>query len=70
MTPTKTILQPIERGVDFVGHLIKPWRRSTRPRTVNEALRRTAAAAPADVHQLANSYWVIGITCGNHDDEL
>jgi hypothetical protein len=57
LNPKKTILQPVDRGVDFVGHVIKPWRRSTRPRTVNEALRRTAASAPADVHQLANSYF-------------
>ena len=25
----KTILQPVDRGVDFVGHVIRPWHRST-----------------------------------------
>lgn len=53
----KTILQPIERGIDFVGHVIKPWHRSTRRRTFHEALRRVAQAPAADVHVLANSYF-------------
>jgi len=57
LNPRKTILQPIDRGVDFVGHVIKPWCRSTRRRTVNEALRRVAAAPSADVHVMANSYF-------------
>jgi len=57
LNPRKTILQPIDRGVDFVGHVIKPWCRSTRRRTVNEALRRVAAAPVADVHVMANSYF-------------
>lgn len=53
----KTILQPIERGIDFVGHVIKPWHRTTRRRTYHEALRRVAQAPAADVHVLANSYF-------------
>ena len=57
LNPRKTILQPIDRGVDFVGHVIKPWYRSTRRRTVNEALRRVVAAPAADVHVMANSYF-------------
>ncbi len=57
INPRKTILQPIDRGVDFVGHVIKPWHRSTRKRTRNEALRRVAEAPAGDVHQLANSYF-------------
>jgi RNA-directed DNA polymerase len=57
LNPSKMILQPVDRGVDFVGHVIKPWRRSTRQRTVSEALRRTAAAPASDVHVLANSYF-------------
>ena len=53
----KTILQPIERGIDFVGHVIKPWHRSTRRRTYHEALRRVAQVPAGDVHVLANSYF-------------
>lgn len=52
-----TILQPVNRGIDFVGHVIKPWRRHTRRRTFNEALRRVAYAPAEEVHEMANSYF-------------
>ena len=32
LNPKKTILQPIERGIDMVGQVIKPWRRTLRRR--------------------------------------
>jgi hypothetical protein len=57
LNPRKTILQPIDRGIDFVGHVIKPWRRSTRRRTFHEALGRVATAPASDVQQMANSYF-------------
>lgn len=57
LNPKKTILQPVDRGIDFVGHVIKPWRRTTRKRTAKEALRRVAAAAPKDLRTIANSYF-------------
>ncbi|MHC8342472.1 RNA-directed DNA polymerase [Pseudomonas sp. RT6P73] len=57
LNPTKTILQPVDRGVDFVGHVIKPWRRSTRKRSVAQALKRTAAAPAEDLRETANSYF-------------
>lgn len=57
LNPKKTILQPVERGVDFVGHIIKPWRRTTRKRTAKEALRRVAAAPPEEMRTVANSYF-------------
>ncbi|RQS22440.1 reverse transcriptase [Burkholderia sp. Bp8995] len=57
INPRKTILQPVDRGVDFVGHVIKPWARSTRKRTRNEALHRIAGAPGDELHQLANSYF-------------
>jgi hypothetical protein len=53
----KTILQPIDRGIDFVGHVIKPWCRSTRRRTFREGLRRVSKAPAGDVHVMANSYF-------------
>lgn len=52
-----TVLQPVARGVDFVGHLVKPWRRITRRRTVHSALDRLQAAPAPDLHQMANSYF-------------
>jgi retron-type reverse transcriptase len=57
LNPSKTILQPVDRGVDFVGHVIKPWRRTTRKRSMAQALKRTAAAPAEDLRETANSYF-------------
>ncbi|AXH59049.1 RNA-directed DNA polymerase [Pseudomonas amygdali pv. lachrymans] len=57
LNPTKTILQPVDRGVDFVGHVIKPWRRTTRKRSLAQAMKRTAAAPAEDLRETANSYF-------------
>ncbi|MBC2731347.1 RNA-directed DNA polymerase [Thiobacillus sp.] len=57
LNPSKTILQPVDRGVDFVGHVIKPWHRSTRRRTVNEAIRRVRTIDHTDLFETANSYF-------------
>lgn len=51
-----TILQPLERGVDIVGHVIKPWRRTTRTRTLATALSRLANMPPEDLFAAGNSY--------------
>jgi len=53
----KTVLQPVARGIDFVGQVIKPWRRSTRRRTFNEALRRVREIEPENLFATANSYF-------------
>jgi RNA-directed DNA polymerase len=57
LNPTKTILQPVDRGVDFVGHVVKPWRTETRRRTVREAISRIGVMDAADIHASANSYF-------------
>lgn len=57
LNPKKTILQPIDRGVDFVGQVIKPWHRTIRKRVVNEACKRVIAAGDDDVTSIANSYF-------------
>ncbi len=57
LNPAKTILQPVERGVDFVGHVIKPWRRTIRPRTVNAALSRLSRIGGDNLYTTANSYF-------------
>jgi RNA-directed DNA polymerase len=57
LNPRKTILQPVARGIDFVGHLVKPWHRITRRRTVHVALSRLQDMPAADLHQAANSYF-------------
>ena len=57
LNPTKTILQPVARGIDFVGQVIKPWHRETRKRTANEAMTRARTVPADDLHPTANSYF-------------
>lgn len=57
LNPAKTILQPVDRGVDFVGQVIKPWHRSTRRRTFNEALSRCSHIPDSELFETANSYF-------------
>ena len=70
LNPTKTILQPVDRGIDFVGHVIKPWRRTTRPRAVKTALQRLATMPADDVFESGNSYLgLIGQASHGHHDQ-
>lgn len=57
LNDSKTILQPIDRGVDFVGQVIKPWHRTMRRRTLNSALHRMERMPEQDVFTSANSYF-------------
>ncbi len=56
LNPSKTILQPIDRGIDFVGQVIKPWRRTTRRRTLASALQRIETLPASATHTTGNSY--------------
>ena len=56
LNDAKTIRQPVARGIDFVGHVIKPHRRTLRRRTLNTALQRLAHARAEDLNAAANSY--------------
>lgn len=56
LNPKKTILQPVARGVDFVGQVIKPWHRTTRRRTVRQAVAAIHATPAEDLTPVANSY--------------
>lgn len=55
LNTSKTIRQPIDRGVDFVGQVIKPWYRSTRRRTVRSILARLEEMDVEDLYEAANS---------------
>lgn len=57
LNPSKTILQPIDRGVDFVGQVIKPWRRTLRARTMNSAIQRIEQASNDGLFERINSYF-------------
>lgn len=56
LNPRKTILQPLDRGIDFVGQVVKPWRRITRRGTVHRALRRLEQAPAEELFTMGNSY--------------
>jgi hypothetical protein len=57
LNPTKTILQPAARGIDFVGHVIRPFHTRPRRRTVRQAVDRLRTMDADTVHQAANSYF-------------
>jgi RNA-directed DNA polymerase len=57
LNPRKTIIQPIERGVDFVGQVVKPWRRTIRKRTFDAAMARMRSMPEAERFESANSYF-------------
>ncbi|MFC3340039.1 RNA-directed DNA polymerase [Paracandidimonas soli] len=60
INPTKTVLQPIEHGIDFVGQVIRPWRRTVRPRTANAAVSRLRSMPSVNLFEAGNSY--LGLT--------
>lgn len=71
LNTSKTILQPIDRGVDFVGHVIKPWRRETRKRTVATAIDRIRAMPASKVYAAGNSYLgLLGQASHSHTDRV
>lgn len=69
LNPTKTVLQPIARGVDFVGHVIKPWNTKVRRKTVRQAVTRLLELSTPKVFASTNSY--LGLmrqaSCGHAD---
>lgn len=57
LNPMKTILQPVDRGVDFVGHVIKPWHTRPRRRVVRQAIDRLGEVDAEGAYRAANSYF-------------
>ena len=69
LNPKKTILQPVHRGIDFAGQVIKPWHRTLRRRTLNEAINRTQQTPADDLFETANSYFgLLRQTTHSHHD--
>ena len=56
LNPSKTVLQPIARSIDFVGHVIKPWHHTTRRRTVAAAVQRLKTMPASETFASGNSY--------------
>jgi len=57
LNPRKTVLQPVARGIDFVGHVIRPWHRTPRANALPNALRRLGACEKVDEFDQVNSYF-------------
>lgn len=71
LNQSKTILQPIDRGIDFVGQVVKPWRRTLRRRTFNVARQRLRQLAPGRIFEPANSYFgLLRQTTHSHSDRI
>lgn len=72
LNPSKTILQPVARGIDFVGQVIKPWRRTLRRRTFTDLMARTAVVDASELYRTANSYFGLlrQVTHSHHDRAL
>ncbi|PXX49410.1 RNA-directed DNA polymerase [Aquitalea magnusonii] len=69
INPKKTILQPVDRGVDFVGQVIKPWSRTTRRRSQRQAIERCAHMDRSSLFEAANSYFgLLGQAQHSHGD--
>lgn len=69
INPRKTILQPIARGVDFVGQVIKPWSRTTRRRSYRQAIERCVQLGDDAIFEAANSYFgLLGQATHSHHD--
>lgn len=56
LNPRKTVLQPVGRGIDFVGHVVRPWHRTPRANALPNALRRLGACK-VDKFDQVNSYF-------------
>lgn len=57
LNESKTILQPVARGVDFVGFRIEPHRRRLRKRTRDSALYRIATMPAEELFTSGQSYF-------------
>lgn len=57
LNESKTILQPVPRGVDFVGQVLRPHVRRTRRRVLRYALQRIATIEEPKLLETANSYF-------------
>ena len=56
LAESKTFVAPVEHGIDFVGHVIRPHRHSGRPKTHRVAVRRVLEVPAADLIVTTNSY--------------
>jgi RNA-directed DNA polymerase len=56
LAESKTYVAPVEKGIDFVGHVLRPWRRSARAGVHRAALKRLETAPADQLPIQTNSY--------------
>ncbi|MDO9140946.1 MAG: RNA-directed DNA polymerase [Methylobacter sp.] len=66
----KTSIEPVSKGVDFVGHIVRPFRRQWRPQTQRSAIRKIAQSTNAKAAQTCTSYLGLARTNGTHSQTL
>ena len=57
INPRKTVLQPVSRGIDFVGHILRPFHRTPRANALPNALRRIKETSDDALFEVLNSYF-------------
>lgn len=71
LNPMKTIRQPVDRGVDFVGQVIQPHRRTIRRRSLRNAIQRIRTGADDGLFETINSYYgLLTQASHSHNDRV
>ncbi|WP_454691181.1 RNA-directed DNA polymerase [Achromobacter aloeverae] len=68
LNPTKKIIQPVARGIDFAGFVIKPHRLVVRRRTLCSAIQRIETVPIQDAYETGNSYLGLLRHADSHHD--
>ena len=66
LNPRKTVLQPISRGIDFVGHVIRPWHRTPRANALPNALRRLGDGSADEFDQINSFFGLLRQSPASH----
>lgn len=70
LAPHKISIEPAHKGVDFVGHVIRPYRHQWRPKTYRCAVRKIAESTAHKAVQTCNSYLGLARSAGNRTQTL
>jgi RNA-directed DNA polymerase len=65
LNESKTVMQPLDRGVDCVGHVITPWSRTLRRKTLRTALYRLEDMPAAEIYAAGNSLLGLARQCSH-----
>ncbi len=69
LNPAKTIQQPVARGIDFVGHVVRPHSHTLRRKTLRSAIARLEHLPADETFATGNSYLALArqVTHGHTD---